>query len=146
MHVYVLKNPKASGSCFFVVDVGTRPDYATSTATLHTKLCFPWKPTEAKEDRQRWHVSTWEVCFYLRPTPGLKDGGVFPGLAVWRQPERTEVPPQSSLPLSILHILTCPLLLISSVRQWIPDFSISLHKTFSRPRCKVNAWHSHCSR
>lgn len=49
------------------------------------------------------------------PIPGSEDGEISPDLAVktWRQ--RAEVFPQSSLHLTILPVLLCPLLLISSL-------------------------------
>lgn len=79
------------------------------------------------------------------PIPRSEDREISPDLAVKTWPQRTEGFPQSSLPLSILHVLICPLLLISS-GVMNERLSISLNKTFFRPRSKAKAWHSHCSR
>lgn len=77
------------------------------------------------------------------PIPGSEDREISPDLAAKTWPQRTEVFPQSSLPLTILRVLICPSYSFPLLGN---DFSISLHKTFFRPRSKAEAWHSHCCR
>lgn len=50
------------------------------------------------------------------PIPRSEDREISPDLADKTWPMRREVCPQSSLPLTVLHVLICPLLLISSLR------------------------------